>query len=246
MSISARAVRLRATIPHQEDPMKYMLLIHQGTTPTPHDPDAWDALSDEERNQVYADYQAINQTPGVTPGQRPAAARDGDHRARAGRPHAHDRRPVRRASRRRSAASSCSRPTTSTRRSSWRRGSPRPGIGGAIEVRPIAEYVTRPRAGLPRAVGPRPRDPDRLPRRLRPRRGGRAGGVRHRRRALAARRRARRNPAHGWSATARNRAIDRIRRERTLAAKTKPARGASGRRRRADGRRPRSPTSASS
>ena len=48
--------------------MKYMLLIHQGTTPTPNDPEAWNALSDEERNQVYADYQAINQTPGVTPG----------------------------------------------------------------------------------------------------------------------------------------------------------------------------------
>ena len=45
-----------------------------------------------------------------------------------------------------------------------------------------------PRPGLPRAVGPRPRCPDRLPRRLRPRRGGRAGGVRDRRGALAARR----------------------------------------------------------
>ena len=55
--------------------MKYMLLIHQGTTPTPRDPEAWDALSEEEQSAVYADYQAINQTPGVTPGdaawQRP-------------------------------------------------------------------------------------------------------------------------------------------------------------------------------
>ena len=25
--------------------MKYMLLIHQGDTPTPRDPEAWDALS---------------------------------------------------------------------------------------------------------------------------------------------------------------------------------------------------------
>ena len=49
--------------------MKYMLLIHQGTTPTPNDPEAWNALSEEERNQVFADYGAINQTPGVTPGQ---------------------------------------------------------------------------------------------------------------------------------------------------------------------------------
>ena len=48
--------------------MKYMLLIHQGTTPTPRDPEAWDALSEEEQNAVYAAYQALNETPGVTPG----------------------------------------------------------------------------------------------------------------------------------------------------------------------------------
>ncbi len=48
--------------------MKYMLLIHQGETPTPRDPEAWSRLSAEEQNAVYADYQAINQTPGVTPG----------------------------------------------------------------------------------------------------------------------------------------------------------------------------------
>jgi hypothetical protein len=45
-----------------------MLLIHQGDTPTPRDPDAWGRLSQEERRAVFADYQAINQTPGVTPG----------------------------------------------------------------------------------------------------------------------------------------------------------------------------------
>jgi hypothetical protein len=48
--------------------MKYMLLIHQGTTPTPHTPEEWGKLSEEEQNAVYADYQGINQTPGVTPG----------------------------------------------------------------------------------------------------------------------------------------------------------------------------------
>ena len=47
--------------------MKYLLLIHQGDTPTPPS-EAWDRLSEEERNTVYADYQAINATPGVTPG----------------------------------------------------------------------------------------------------------------------------------------------------------------------------------
>jgi hypothetical protein len=49
--------------------MKYMLLINQGTTPTPNDPEAWATLSEDEQRQVFADYGAINQTPGVTPGQ---------------------------------------------------------------------------------------------------------------------------------------------------------------------------------
>jgi hypothetical protein len=43
--------------------MKYVVLIYQG--------DALErqaALSEEERKQVYADYQGINETPGVTPG----------------------------------------------------------------------------------------------------------------------------------------------------------------------------------
>jgi hypothetical protein len=48
--------------------MKYMLLIHHGDTPTPADPEAWERLSEDERNAVVADYQAISQTPGVTPG----------------------------------------------------------------------------------------------------------------------------------------------------------------------------------
>ena len=47
--------------------MKYLLLIHQGDTPTPQS-EAWARLSEDEQKAVYADYQAINQTPGVTPG----------------------------------------------------------------------------------------------------------------------------------------------------------------------------------
>jgi hypothetical protein len=47
--------------------MKYMLLIHQGDTPTPYDQEAWGRLSPEEQQAVFADYQAINTTPGVTP-----------------------------------------------------------------------------------------------------------------------------------------------------------------------------------
>jgi hypothetical protein len=46
--------------------MKYILLIHQGTTPLPGSAE-WDRLSEDEQKAVYADYQAINQTPGVTP-----------------------------------------------------------------------------------------------------------------------------------------------------------------------------------
>ena len=49
--------------------MKYMLLIHQGDTPTPGS-DAWDRLSEDEQRAVYAAYGSINQTPGVTPGVR--------------------------------------------------------------------------------------------------------------------------------------------------------------------------------
>src|SRR5881396_51038 len=48
--------------------MKYLMLIHQGDTPTPNSPEDWSRLSEDEQRQVYADYQAINQTPGVTPG----------------------------------------------------------------------------------------------------------------------------------------------------------------------------------
>lgn len=45
--------------------MKYMLLINQGTAL-----ETQAALPPEEQKTVWADYQAINQTPGVTPGQR--------------------------------------------------------------------------------------------------------------------------------------------------------------------------------
>ncbi|MQA76000.1 MAG: hypothetical protein GEU88_16980 [Solirubrobacterales bacterium] len=48
--------------------MKYMLLIHQGDTPTPRDPEAWSRLSEDEQKEVYGAYQAINETPGVSSG----------------------------------------------------------------------------------------------------------------------------------------------------------------------------------
>ena len=50
--------------------MNYLLLINQGSTPTPEDRQAWAGLSEEERKAIIADYQAVSQTPGVTPGKR--------------------------------------------------------------------------------------------------------------------------------------------------------------------------------
>jgi hypothetical protein len=49
--------------------VKYLLLIHQGTTPLP-GTEEWDRLSEEEQGRIYADYQGVNRTPGVTPGVR--------------------------------------------------------------------------------------------------------------------------------------------------------------------------------
>jgi len=43
--------------------MKYVMLIYQGTAL-----ERQATLSEEEKKTVYADYQGLNQTPGVTPG----------------------------------------------------------------------------------------------------------------------------------------------------------------------------------
>jgi hypothetical protein len=48
--------------------MKYMLLIHHGDTPTPGS-DGWERLSEDEKKAIYTDYQAINETTGVSPGE---------------------------------------------------------------------------------------------------------------------------------------------------------------------------------
>jgi hypothetical protein len=56
--------------------MKYLLLIHQGDTPTPGS-EEWERLSEDEQKAVYGAYQSINQNPGVIPGlwlQPPEAA----------------------------------------------------------------------------------------------------------------------------------------------------------------------------
>jgi hypothetical protein len=47
--------------------MQYVMLIYQGTTPLPGS-DEWAALSEDEQKAIYADYGALNKTPGVVPG----------------------------------------------------------------------------------------------------------------------------------------------------------------------------------
>jgi hypothetical protein len=47
--------------------MKYLLLIQHGDMPKPGSPE-WEALSEDEQKAVAADYQAVDQTEGVTPG----------------------------------------------------------------------------------------------------------------------------------------------------------------------------------
>jgi hypothetical protein len=50
-----------------ENAMKFVLLIYQGTTPLPGS-DRWNALSEAEQKQVYADYAQLNDLPGMTRG----------------------------------------------------------------------------------------------------------------------------------------------------------------------------------
>jgi hypothetical protein len=47
--------------------MKYMLLIHQGTAPTPGS-DGWERLSEAEKNGVHRAYKALGETAGFSPG----------------------------------------------------------------------------------------------------------------------------------------------------------------------------------
>jgi hypothetical protein len=48
--------------------------------PTPLDPEAWATLSENEQQEISTAKQAINHTPGVTPGNRLQPTRGGPHR----------------------------------------------------------------------------------------------------------------------------------------------------------------------
>jgi hypothetical protein len=63
LSISRLVVRLTASlVPTREVAVKYVMVIYQGSAL-----ERQAALPEEEQKQVYADYQGVNQTPGVTP-----------------------------------------------------------------------------------------------------------------------------------------------------------------------------------
>ena len=47
--------------------MQFVLIVFQGSTPLPNTPE-WSTLSPDEQQAIYADYAAINQTEGLTPG----------------------------------------------------------------------------------------------------------------------------------------------------------------------------------
>lgn len=47
--------------------MQFVLMIYQGTTPLPNT-EAWSSLPASEQKAIYADYAALNKTPGLSPG----------------------------------------------------------------------------------------------------------------------------------------------------------------------------------
>ena len=200
--------------------MKYMLLIHQGTTPTPQTPEAWARLSADEQQAVFAAYKALNQTPGVTPGVQMQPARDRDDRAGGGRQDAHHRRAVRRdqGGDRRLLLLRGRRPRRRDRRrlASSRgvhgrrdRGASVGGVVATLE-QAFREQRGRVLAALIGFLGDFDLAEEAVQEAF----------------AIAAERWPRdgvpdKSRAAGSSTTARNRAIDRIRRDRTLAAKTR-------------------------
>ena len=114
--------------------------------------DEWESLSEDEQKGGLRRLQGDQRDPRRHARPPAAGPGDGDHRARAGRQDADHRRPVRRDQGGDRRLPACSRPTTSTRRSSWPRGSRRPAW--AARSRCARSWSgSDPRAGLPRPVG---------------------------------------------------------------------------------------------
>ena len=164
--------------------MKYLFQNYPGRSI-----EEFERLSADERQAIVEEYLAIRRAARRRRRRAAAAGRDRDDRARPERRDAAHRRPLHR---REGAPGRLPRDRggRSGRGDRDRRADPGRADGRRGRGAAAGREVGAARAGLPRRVGPRPRQPGRLPRRLRPRRGGRAGGVRGRRRALAARRHA--------------------------------------------------------
>ena len=76
--------------PDEGGDMRFLMQIFQGEAL-----EAWSRLSEEEQQGIAADYAALNETPGVTPGRVARPARRGDDRAGPGRRGRHHRWAVR-------------------------------------------------------------------------------------------------------------------------------------------------------
>ena len=179
--------------------MKYALLIYEK-------PGALDGVGEAERNGMYGEYMALARIRGCVGGaQLQPVATATTVRVQDGRD-ADDRRPVRG---HQGGVRRLLRVRGRQPRRGARDGRADPGralrrLGRGASGRGARSAA---RAGLPRASGAGSSPPGRLPRRLRPRRGGRPGRVRDRGRALAARRHARQPGRAGSSrprATARS------------------------------------------
>ncbi len=197
--------------------MKYMLLIQQGDTPTPQS-EEWQQLSEDEQRAVYSDYQADQRDARCHPGPLATAPRGGDHGAGAGRQDADHRRAVRRhqGGARRLPGVRGRRPRRGDRARRAHSGGPPRRFGRGAPARgglAILEQVFRDEWGrvLASLIGFLG-DFDL------------AEEAAQEAFAIAAERWPRdgtpTNPRAWLVTTARNRAIDRIRRERTLAAKS--------------------------
>jgi hypothetical protein len=55
-------------VTQEEEAMEYVMLIYHGATPPLPNSNAWTSLSEEEQKAIYAQYAAVNKSPGVTPG----------------------------------------------------------------------------------------------------------------------------------------------------------------------------------
>ena len=117
---------------------QFALMIYQGTTPLPGTPE-WDAMPQEKQAKVYADYAALNQTPGMEGGPplglpadaRTVVVKDGTVDVREGAHLGHDGAVggffVLEAEDLAAAVEVASR-------------IPAARLGGAIEIRPVAKY----------------------------------------------------------------------------------------------------------